>query len=417
MLDEFNYFIATIKKIQFLINTISELPEEPIKININQKSSISEIKKVLTENEIKTVNKLSATGKVPTTILNLDGSIEATFTASRNIKKDKTSEQHLEKKLEYEKIISKQDEVSNLILIISDLFSEYNRLTNEKIVLYLDDFYLINLNSQPEVIQYFHDIYKNSRNDSFCSKICSIPNRTKLNKDGKVDFSLKDDFSPIRLDKELYDFDNLIDFLLKVTSNLNPNIEISTTDLRSLFSNDEVLKFTVVATGGVPRDFLVILSEVIKIAKSENSNKIKKEHLYSAISDLKQDKESNIEIECDIPVEKIREAIEIIQREIVDDLKTNVILYPENLSKSHENVLKNLINLRYLHVINETTSSEKTKKENFVSYLIDMTFYATGKRLKQNFDFRQFWVQDSGHRHKYLRSAPIWNFKDDFISK
>lgn len=330
--------------------------------------------------------------------------------ASTEAKSDKV----LKESFKYEKTISKQEKVDELIFLFAEIASEFNRLSDKRVVIYLDDFYLVNWDYQPDVIQFFHDIYKNSKNDSFCSKICSLPNRTKLNKDGKVDFSIKDDFSPIRLDKELYDFQNLVEFLLRITSNLQPNLGLSLTDIRSLFSNEEVLSYTVVATGGVPRDFLVILSEIIKIGKSESAVSIKKEHLYSAISDLRQDKEQNIEIECDIAPEKLRQAIEIIQTQVVDGLKTNVILYPTKLVKEHELILKNLINLRYLHVINENMSSERVKKESFTSYLIDMTFYATGKRLKQNFEFRPFWIQDSGHRHIYLRNAPIWNFEDEF---
>ena len=416
-LDEYHYFISTLKKVEYLIKVINDLPNQPIVINISQNKSSSEIKKIITGYELKSTSKIVASGNMPINILKLDGNIELIFTASKSFSKDSTTKNETLQNLEYSKTISKSEKVAELILLFSDLFNEYNRFSTEKIVLYLDDFYLINLDIQPFVIQFFHDIYKNSKNDCFCFKLCSIPNRTKINKDGKVDFSFKDDFSPIRLDKELYDFDNLIDFLIKITSNLNPDININTQDIRSIFANEDVLKFTVVATGGVPRDFLVILSEIIKIAKTETSSKIRKEHLYAAISDMKQDKEENIEVECDIPVEKIREALEIIQKEIIDGLKTNVILYPASLSKSHEVILKNLINLRYLHVINETTSSEKVKKENFVSYLLDMTFYATGKRLKQNFDFREFWKQDGGHRHTYLRNAPIWNFKDDFVNK
>lgn len=417
ILDEFNYFNATIKKIEYLISVIKELPEEPIIVNINRKTSTSQIRKVLTDYEFKASQKIIANGSIPINIIKLDANIETSFTASKSLNNVETSSSETLENLEYSKTISKKEKVQELILIFADLFNEYNRFTSEKIVIYLDDFYMIDLNFQPIVIQFFHDIYKNSKNDCFCFKLCSIPNRTKINKISKVDFTFKDDFSTIRLDKELYDFENLVEFLLKVTSNLNPILEITTQDIRSLFSNEDVLKFTVVATGGVPRDFLVILSEIIKIARSESSNKIRKEHLYSAISDMKQDKQENIEIECDIPVEKIRQAIEIIQKEIIDGLKTNVILYPIALSQAHESVLKNLVNLRYLHIINENTSSEKVKKETFVSYLIDMTFYATGKRLKQNFEFREFWRQDAGHRHLFLRNAPIWSFNNEFITK
>ncbi|WP_019037255.1 hypothetical protein [Psychroflexus tropicus] len=205
--------------------------------------------------------------------------------------------------------------------------------------------------------------------------------------------------------------------MIKITANLNPKLELNGNDILGLFSNEDVLNYTTVATGGVPRDFLVILSELIKIARLDTSRSIKKQHLYSAISDLKQDKEQNIEIESDISPEKLREALEIIDREIIRDLKTNVILYPSQLAKEHNALLKNLVNLRYLHIINENTTSEKVKKETFVSYLVDMSFYATGKRLKQGFDFRQFWQQDSSQRHIYLRNSPIWSFKNEIIEK
>ncbi|UWY27550.1 hypothetical protein N4T20_17680 [Flavobacterium sp. TR2] len=413
-LDEYNFLIGTLKKTEHLIEIISELPDEPIKIDIKSTSTKTESKKIVNNLELKAIAKLTAKGKVPVKLLTIDSSLESVISASHVASRELKTDKILNESFKYEKTISKQDKIDELIFVFAEIASEFNKLSDKRIVIYLDDFYLINWDYQPDVIQFFHDIYKNSKNDSFCSKICSLPNRTKLNKDGKVDFSIKDDFSPIRLDKELYDFQNLIEFLLRITSNLQPDLGLSTTDLRALFSNDEVLNYTVVATGGVPRDFLVILSEIIKIAKSDNAISIKKEHLYSAISDLRQDKEQNIEIECDIAPEKLRQAIEIIQNQVIGVLKTNVILYPSKLVKEHELILKNLINLRYLHVINENMSSERKKKENFTSYLIDMTFYATGKRLKQNFEFRPFWIQDSGHRHIYLRNAPIWNFEDEF---
>lgn len=413
-LDEYNFLIGTLKKTEHLIEIISNLPSEPIKIDINSTSTQTESKKIVTSHELKAIAKLTAKGKVPVKLLTLDGSLESAISASRVASNESKTDKVLKESFKYEKTVSKQEKIDELIFLFAEIASEFNRLSDKRIVIYLDDFYLVNWDYQPDVIQFFHDIYKNSKNDAFCSKICSLPNRTKLNKDGKVDFSIKDDFSPIRLDKELYDFQNLVEFLLRITSNLQPNLELATTDIKALFSNDEVLSYTVVATGGVPRDFLVILSEIIKIAKSENASSIKKEHLYSAISDLRQDKEQNIEIECDIAPEKLRQAIEIIQNQVINGLKTNVILYPSKLVKEHELILKNLINLRYLHIINENMSSERVKKESFTSYLIDMTFYATGKRLKQNFEFRPFWIQDSGHRHIYLRNAPIWNFEDEF---
>ena len=415
--EKFLWLISNLKSLHFYFNKLKELPNEPIEIDIKQNKKEFSSLNINSANELKAISKFKASGKIPIHFSKLEGDIELLAGYTRNSKKESQSKEESTQNLNFKQIINKSVKLDDLILSISDVFSQFTELTQNKTVLFLDDFYLINLTKQPRIIQYLHDIYKNARLNSFCFKLCSIPNRTRINKDKRADFSLKDDFSPIRLDKELYDFANLKDYLLKITSNLNPSLKLSSNDILSLFSNEDVLNYTTVATGGVPRDFLVILSELIKIAKADNSKSIKKEHLYSAISDLKQDKEQNIEIESDISPEKLRQALEIIENEIIKGLKTNVILYPSQLSKEHNSLLKNLINLRYLHIINENTSSEKVKKESYVSYLIDMTFYATGKRLKPGFDFRQFWYQDSSQRHKYLRNAPIWSFKNEIIEK
>ena len=413
--EKFLLLISNLKSLHFYLNKLTELPNESIEIDIKQNKKEFSKLNITSATELKAKTKFKASGKIPIHFSNLEGDIELLAGYTKSSSKITQSEEENTQNLTFKQTINKSEKLDDIILSISDSFSQFTELTKNKTVLFLDDFYLVELTKQPRIIQYFHDIYKNARLNSFCFKLCSIPNRTRINKDGRADFSLKDDFSPIRLDKELYDFANLKDYLLKITSNLNPSLSLTSNDILSLFSNEDVLNYTTVATGGVPRDFLVILSELITIAKSENSNTIKKEHLYSAISDLKQDKEQNIEIESDISPEKLREALEIIENEIIKGLKTNVILYPSHLSKEHNSLLKNLVNLRYLHIINENTTSEKVKKESFVSYLIDMTFYATGKRLKPGFDFRQFWYKDSSQRHKYLRNAPIWNFKSEII--
>ncbi|MBR9919161.1 hypothetical protein GYB29_16175 [bacterium] len=413
--DKFLWLLSSLKNLHFFLSKLKELPDEPVKINIKQTKKEYSSLNINSAIELKAISKFKASGKVPSHFVKLEGDIEMLAGYTKETQNKKQNEEESTQDLSFERVIKKSEKLDDLILSLSDSFSMFSELNNCKTVLFLDDFYLIDLIKQPRIIQYLHDIYKNSSHSAFCFKMCSIPNRTRINKEGKADFSLKDDFSPIRLDKELYDFANLKDYLLKITANLNPKLELNGNDILGLFSNEDVLNYTTVATGGVPRDFLVILSELIKIARLDSSTSIKKEHLYSAISDLKQDKEQNIEIESDISPEKLREALEIIDNEIIRDLKTNVILYPLLLAKEHNALLKNLVNLRYLHIINENTTSEKVKKETFVSYLVDMSFYATGKRLKQGFDFRQFWQQDSSQRHIYLRNAPIWNFKNEII--
>ncbi len=300
--------------------------------------------------------------------------------------------------------------------LLSFIFNEFNRIKNKNVVLYLDDFYQIPINNQPGIIQYLHDTYKDCENSAFCFKICSLPFRLRMNEEGQVDLSYKDDFSPIKLDNDLSELNMTKDYLIRIITSLNTDLGITKQDILSLFNNEEVVLFSIIATGGVPRDFLLVFADLIRIARSDNRSNIIKEHVYSVVKNLRDDKDNNIEYDSDIDPQKIRDAIKILNEQVIEGLKTNVILYPKKLADEHEVLLKNLVNLRYLHVIKDSTSSENKKKEEYTAYLIDMSFYAVNSRIKPGFDFRRFWETDSNSRLSQLRSSKIWNFPTDILT-
>ncbi len=300
---------------------------------------------------------------------------------------------------------------------ISFLLNEIERITKQHIFVYLDDFYQIPMKNQPEIIQYLHDIYKNCRNNSFCFKIATLPYRLRMNQEGSVDMSYKDDFSTIKLDYDLSELDRTKDYLLSILVNINPVLHISKQDIETLFNNSEVLIYTIIATGGVPRDFLLMFVELVKTARLDNKTTIQKEHVYTVVKSLRDDKDNNIEYDSDISPDLIREAVEILKEDVVGKMNTNVILYPKLLVDKHEALLKNLTNLRYLHVIKDSTTSENRKKEEFEAYLVDMSFYAVNKRLKPGLDFRRFWETDSKSRLTQLRQSKIWSFPDELLEK
>ena len=176
---------------------------------------------------------------------------------------------------------------------ISFLLNEIERITKQHIFVYLDDFYQIPMKNQPEIIQYLHDIYKNCRNNSFCFKIATLPYRLRMNQEGSVDMSYKDDFSTIKLDYDLSELDRTKDYLLSILVNINPVLHISKQDIETLFNNSEVLIYTIIATGGVPRDFLLMFVELVKTARLDNKTTIQKEHVYTVVKSLRDDKDNN----------------------------------------------------------------------------------------------------------------------------
>lgn len=322
------------------------------------------------------------------------------------------SEKSVETEHEHINVVVKEKLIDELIETIAYMLNQYKALTKNEIGLYLDDFYQIALDKQTRIIQYFHDIYKNCEDRSFCFKICTLPNRLKINYDGENILSLKDDFSTINLDKNLSNIDTTKEYLLQILSSLNKNLNLKPRDLEQLFSNRDALINLIIGSGGIPRDFLIMFADVINSVRANNEANITKPTIYSVVNSMRIDKDENIEFDADITVQMVERAKQEIEDEIVNNKNTNVFLFSHNEDEEKLALMKNLVNSRYLHIIKDNTSSENRKKEIFTAYLVDMSFYTNGKQKKRNFNDRPFWERDEKSRLKHIESAPIFKFKE-----
>lgn len=325
----------------------------------------------------------------------------------------KTSKSQMSVEMKSEQIneISKDKLLDDLIETLAYIFNQYKLLTKKVISLYLDDFYQISSEKQVRIIQYLHDVYKNCENKSFCFKICTLPNRLKINYDNEIILSLKDDFSSINLDRNLSNIDATKEYLLQILSSLKKDLNIKPRDIEKLFSNKEALINLIIGSGGIPRDFLIMFVDVVNIVRANNEAKITKSAIYSVVNTMRIDKDENIEFDSDITIDMIEHAKQEIEDEIVTNRNTNVFLFSHNETDDKLALMRNLVNSRYLHIIKDNTSSENKKKEMFTAYLVDMSFYTNGKQKKRNFEDKPFWEKDSRSRFKYIESAPIFKFK------
>jgi hypothetical protein len=311
------------------------------------------------------------------------------------------------------KIVKRADLINEFKLCLAQLFTIFNELYERRTILFLDDFYQIPNMNHPRIMQYFHGIYKESKNYAFCMNAVGIPESIKINYDGKTTFSKKDDFPSIVLNYDLAKLELLQDNLVKIMVSLQPQLGISESDIKSLFSND-TLKYLVIASGGVPRDFMTTFADTLDNARKREINTgIARIDLYKAIAKLKQDKDENRETELSEYSEKAIEiVIQVISDNIIKGLKTNVILYPKKDYEKHERLIKTLVNLRYLHIIKPHVTPEG-KNFEAVGLLIDMTFYATNGRMPNGFIPCEFWKADT--HSSELRRAKILMFEDAFV--
>ncbi|NOQ32491.1 MAG: hypothetical protein GQ570_15400 [Helicobacteraceae bacterium] len=330
---------------------------------------------------------------------NLKGSAEKTASKTTNIE-EKTILKSTDDFLHVQNLETIQSQMFNIINIFSKIY-------NKKIILFFDDFYQIKKNIHPYILEYFHTISKECINNSFCFKVCALPDSIKYNFDGENTFSLKDDYTSINVDHNLDRLTNQTDYLLDILSNLCENLNIKSQDIRNLFVSEN-LTHCILGAGGLPRDFMILFSDSVKKAKKNNNKKITAEDVYSAILDLALDKEEKSKLDSEIDTEKIKMAIATIQLEVVDGLKTNVILYPYTKYEHDIKLLRELENLRYIHSIRDTIKDKN--KNTFHPYLIDMSFCVTQRTKKSGLKFNKFWVHDDARTLDNLRKAPVWNF-------
>lgn len=347
----------------------------------------------------------------------LDGKINTIFNykyeTSKSLEENKENRGVSKVATKSHKTVKRADLINEFKLCLAQLFTLFNELYEKRTILFLDDFYQIPSINHPRILQYLHGIYKESKNYAFCMNAVGIPETIKINYEGKTTFSKKDDFPSIVLNYDLAKLELLQDNLVKIMVTLQPQLEISESDIKSLFSND-TLKYLVIASGGVPRDFMTTFADTLDNARKREINTgIARIDLYKAIAKLKQDKDENRETELsDYSEKSIEIVIQFISDNIIKGLKTNAILYPKKDYEKHERLIKTLVNLRYLHIIKSHVTPEG-KNFEAVGLLIDMTFYATNGRMPNGFIPCEFWKADT--HSSELRRAKIWKFEDDFI--
>ncbi len=413
-----NYLILE-KLLSQLSNAIDDMLNKPEEQELYYESSLD-------NSFSKTEKKIKAKGKnislnneigIDISYAELEAKINTIFNykyeTNRSLEESKENREVSKVATKSHKTVKRADLINDFKLCLAQLFTIFNELYKRRTMLFLDDFYQIPNINHPKILQYFHGIYKESKNYAFCINAVGIPESIKINYDGKTTFSKKDDFPSIVLNYDLAKLELLQDNLVKIMVTLQPQLEISESDIKSLFSND-TLKYLVIASGGVPRDFMTTFADTLDNARKREINTgIARIDLYKSIAKLKQDKDENRETELSEYSEKaIEKVIQFISDNIVKGLKTNVILYPKKDYEKHERLIKTLVNLRYLHIIKDHVTPE-SKNFEAVGLLIDMTFYATAGRMPNGFIPCEFWKVDD--HSSELRRAKVWKFEDDFI--
>lgn len=281
------------------------------------------------------------------------------------------------------------------------------------IFLILDDFYFLSKDTQPDVIDYLHRLVKGL---PIYLKLGAIKYWCKLYRrsQGKIaGVELNQDIFPIELDRTLEDRTVLNDFFHRILSAFAAKAGIEEADFSELFT-DGGRNLLLLASGGVPRDFLIIFVRSQQIAIDRGDTKIDKRAVAEAARRYANStKRPNLVEDARSESGYLNNVLEMIIDFALGQKHSTVFLV--NQTEAHSfpqayDALNALQNLRFVHLVDPDTSASGGRPGRFEGYMLDAGLWAAPRPwhlVEVEFDRR-----DERSRKDQLRGCPILPLQD-----
>lgn len=306
--------------------------------------------------------------------------------------------------------INKLDNLRNELTDLKELVIEIsNFLDNKYMFLVLDDFYFIKKSDQAKFVDFFHRL---SKDTPIFLKVATIKHRSALYSDVSGIISgiqIGHDAQPIELDYTLDQFQALSNFMWDLLRQANSNSNAGV-DLKALIS-DNAFKQLCLASGGVPRDFLAlfiklcnnVISGKAPITKTD-VNEIAIENYPNKLENFKRDSAEERDL--------LEYYLKFLRNFMLTEKSTNICLVCNNDIGGYSQIkqaIKELVDLRVLHIVDTNTSSAPSDGKRYSAYIIDIGLYPNSK--PRNFKQIEPGITDTAGRKDHIRSAPKVNLE------
>jgi hypothetical protein len=300
----------------------------------------------------------------------------------------------------------KRDKIQVLLRRIIDfqkLFERIVAISGGDAFIFLDDLYHIRRTDQAPVLDYFHRIAKGR---SVWIKAGTIRHRTEWYHHGDPPVGLKigDDCDDIDLDVTLEKYEIAKAFLLRVLDQLV--IEAGLTSHSDLLADGGTERL-VLASGGVARDFLTIFRRSIDVArergKTYRGNRINAEDVNVAAGEHDPAKRDELKRDTLEERAELERALLAIQTFCLEN-KVNCFLVERDTESRGHDILGELVDLRFVHVVESRTTVRDLPGKLFTAYLLDISQY-TGERRRRELEMISFWKRaelDKIRRSKFV---------------
>jgi hypothetical protein len=270
--------------------------------------------------------------------------------------------------------------VGRLLADLNDVLRGVLRQGLVRLNIYIDDFYLFPIAMQPNLLDY---VFAMLRDTDGWLKVASIERLTRpFEPSSKIGLEVPHDASKIDLDVTLEEPAAAQQFLESVLSNYTSAASVGKP---SRIAKSEALGRLVLASGGVPRDYLNLFASSIVVARESRAQaqQVGREDVAVAAGraargkkrDLEQDVATNA---ANALLTALDVLSSIVKKNGFTYFRVNIV------QKSHEGyeALGQLADLRFVHLIQASLSDQHKGGTRYEAYVLDLSEY-TDVRLKR----------------------------------
>lgn len=245
--------------------------------------------------------------------------------------------------------------------------------------LYLDDFYLFPLASQPQLLDCLAGMLRDC--DGWL-KVASIERLTRpFEPSSHIGIEIPHDASKIDLDVTLEDPEATQRFLESVLTNYTETVGISKP---STITRNAALGRLILGSGGVPRDYLNLFASSIVAARSRtNAREIGQEDVADAAGKAARGKLRDLEQDVSADsADSLISALEYLSTYVRGEGYTYFRIDAAQKSHPAYESLARLVDLRFAHLIQATLSDQHRQGVKYEAYILDLSQYSD-VRLKR----------------------------------
>ncbi|MFI0999991.1 AAA family ATPase [Streptomyces galbus] len=270
--------------------------------------------------------------------------------------------------------------------VLGEMVAELNRSLRSvlreglvRLYLYIDDFYLFPQAAQPHLLDCVAGMLRDC--DGWI-KVASIERLTRpFEPSSRIGIEVPHDASKIDLDVTLEDPGSTQRFLESVLANYTATAGLAKP---SSIAQNAALGRLVLASGGVPRDYLNLFASSIVAARSRpKAREIGREDVADAAGRAARSKKRDLEqdVSMDSAV-SLTAALDTLAEEVRGAGYTYFRVDVAQKSHQFYELLGQLVDLRFAHLIQSTLSDQHRPGVKYEVYILDLSEYAD-VRLKR----------------------------------